>query len=73
MHNNHIPQTIHNNLQITITGPGTHMSGVCVSVICVCSGSYSPGDDGMWVVLSVLYISSVRDAPRDPHLIITIR
>ncbi|KAH3816825.1 hypothetical protein DPMN_118348 [Dreissena polymorpha] len=49
------------------------MSGVCVSVVCVCSGSYFPGDDGVWVVLSVLYMSRVRDAPRDPHRIITTR
>ncbi|KAH3812511.1 hypothetical protein DPMN_140946 [Dreissena polymorpha] len=49
------------------------MSGVSGIVVFVCSGSYFPGDDGVWVVWSVLYMSSVRSAPRDPHHIITTR
>ena len=47
--------------------------GGCESVMCVYSGSYLPSGVGMWVALSVLYISSVRDTRRDPHLITTLR
>ncbi|KAH3702562.1 hypothetical protein DPMN_077586 [Dreissena polymorpha] len=75
--------TLYTTIHITTKEPGTHGRGAliratrnewgCESDTCVCSGSYVPGGVGLWIALSVLYISNVRDTQRDPLLITTFR